>query len=339
MTSRLHKRSARRAALIVCGVVAGIVLCVIVSLALLVHVGRQDLLTAGGTVSADAAGEAAVSFGGKDYVRNGNVVAVALIGFDQRSEEVQQGRPGQADVLLILALNLDTGDARVIQVPRDSMVAVDQHLGEAYLGQKTEQICLAYSYGDGRETSCAYTLDALSRVLVGVPLAYYVALDMEGVGPINDALGGVELTPLATIPDSDIVEGQPMTLRGFDAEWYVRWRDREQLDSSLTRQQRQEQYFRALADALLRQMRSGNLPVLASVCQAAQPYVVTNMGAGEFLALGSTVVRHGLSADALAITSLTGTLEESNGYAAVYLDADATRKVVLDTFYQPVEAR
>ena len=53
---------------------------------------------------------------------------------------------------------------------------------------------LPYSFGDGKVTSCQYMVDAVSNLFYGMPINGYVALNMNAVAMINDAVGGVTVT-------------------------------------------------------------------------------------------------------------------------------------------------
>ena len=141
---------------------------------------------------------------------NENMVSVAVIGYDRQTEEVVPGKSvGQADAIMVLAVNLDTGKTTGIGIPRDSMVEVGEFMGDTFTGMSTMQLCLAYAYGDGGELSSQYTASAVSRVLYNMPVNYYFSLDMDGVGALADAIGGVSLTPTQSIPNTNIVEGEP----------------------------------------------------------------------------------------------------------------------------------
>lgn len=136
---------------------------------------------------------------------------------------------------MVLAVNLDTGETTGIGIPRDSMVEVGEFMGDTFTGMSTMQLCLAYAYGDGGELSSQYTASAVSRVLYNMPVSYYFSLDMDGVGALADAIGGVSLTPTQSIPNTNIVEGEPTVLFGSNALKYVQWRDTSVLTSSLDR--------------------------------------------------------------------------------------------------------
>ena len=152
---------------------------------------------------------------------------------------------GQADAVMVLAANLDTGKVTAIGIPRDSMVEVGEFMGSEFTGMSTMQLCLAFAYGDGGETSSQYTTAAVSRVLYNMPVNNYVSLDMDSVGELANAVGGVPVTPLQSIPGTNIVKGQDTVLFGSNALKYIQWRDTSVLNSSLDRQARQSQFVQA----------------------------------------------------------------------------------------------
>ena len=275
-----------------------------------------------------------VEYQGKTYRYNENVVSIVVMGYDRRQDVSVTGKAGQADAIMVVALDTSTGLMRVIGVPRDTMVDVDENVGDAFIGQDKMQIALAFSYGDGYESSAENVVRAVSRVLYNMPMNYYLALNMEGVGPINDAVGGVALTPLATIPNTGIVEGATMTLYGNNAMRYVQYRDTSQLDSSLQRQARQSQYLQAFFSQAISNA-AGNPTVLVGLYQTALQYSTTNLGLDEFSYLATVLLSHGMSQ--LDVVTLGGEPVKGEQYVEYHLDQQSVYETVLDVFYTPVE--
>lgn len=275
-----------------------------------------------------------VEYQGTTYRYNENVVSIVVMGYDRRQDVSVTGHAGQADAIMVVALDTSTGEMRVIGVPRDTMVDVDENVGEAFLGQEKMQIALAFSYGDGYESSAQNVVRAVSRVLYNMPMNYYVALNMQGVGPINDAVGGVTLTPLETIPGTGVVEGSEMTLYGSNAMKYVQYRDTSYLESSLSRQARQSQYLQAFFSQAISNA-AGNPAVLVSLYQTALQYATTNLGIDEFSYLATVLLGHGMSQ--LDVTTLGGEPVKGDQYVEYHLDQQSVYETVLDVFYTPVE--
>ena len=260
------------------------------------------------------------------------MATVAFIGFDGRDND-DGTQKGQSDTVMVVALNTDTGEARGIVIPRDSMVAVDTYSNGSFAGQVTEQLCLQFAYGTDGDNSSQLTAAAASRVLDNIPVDYYYTLNIEGVAPINDSIGGVTLVPTQTVPGTSVVEGQETTLFGKMAEKYVQWRDTSVLTSSLDRTARQVSYLQAFASKVLSSAKS-NPAALISLYQTMDDYTWTNLGLDEFSYLATTMLEHGLTS--FDVVTLQGTMQQGDTFAEFYLDQDNVKQTVVDTFYHPV---
>jgi anionic cell wall polymer biosynthesis LytR-Cps2A-Psr (LCP) family protein len=289
-----------------------------------------------------ATGEDAVSYdegktviyNGHTYALNENMVSLVFIGFD-RFASAERGEPaGQADAVMVIALDTQTGETTAIGIPRDSMVDVSEFVGDAFIGQDTMQLCLSYSYGDGRERSCENTVTAVSRILYNMPVTYYFALNESGIAYLNDAAGGVPITPLQTIPGTNIVEGERIVLFGNNAYRYVQWRDTSALNSSLDRQARQIQYVKTFASQTL-QLSEGSLGVLLDLFNITADYSVTNLGANEFSYLASAMLTNNVTS--LDMITLDGEMVQGEIYAEYYLDKKAVYETVLAVYYHRVD--
>lgn len=277
-----------------------------------------------------------VVYNGKTYALNEHMVSVAFIGFDNRTTNSASGSDvaGQSDTIMVVALNTDTGKATGIVIPRDSMVDVDTYISGNYNGTHAMQICLQYSYGSTSEESSELVARCASRVLYGMPIDYYFTLNVEGVGPLNDAVGGVTLVPVQSVPSVGISEGVETTLYGKTAERYVQFRDTSTLTSSLDRQRRQVSYLKAFTSKVL-QNATGDPAALLSLYQTAQDYTWTNLGFDQFSYLASTMLAKGMTS--FDVVTLDGEMGEGETYAEFHLNQDAVYQTVLDTYYTPVD--
>ena len=269
---------------------------------------------------------------GVSYAPNNSMVSIAFIGFDGNDKH----GAGQADTVIVISLNTEDGSISAISIPRDSMVEVNEFLAGDFLGQETMQLCLAYSYGDGADGSSRNVADLASRILYDVPVAYYFTLDLSGIGPLNDSIGGVSLTPLQTIPNTSIEEGVPTTLWGMEAQRYVQWRswDTGDITSSLARQDRQVQYLQAFATQVIEAAKS-NPTVLLDLYNTAVQYSYTNLSFEEFSYLVNAMTMAGFSS--VSTRTLPGEMVQGPRYAEFYLDKEGVRQAVLDTFYHVVD--
>lgn len=332
-------KGGKKIALIVLGIILAVLLLSVAVAFALVKSGESSLKDFAGEILAAEDAESTdegrtVEYKGKKYALNEDMVSVVFIGYDRNELADPALTAGQADTVIVLALDTKTGKATAINVPRDSMVEVGEFAGDAYIGQDTMQLCLAFSYGDGAETSCENVTTSVSRTLYNMPMSYYVALNVAGIAPLNDAVGGVELNALQTIPGTGIVEGQTTLLVGDNAERYVRYRDTSALSSSFDRQQRQMQYITAYAAKAL-SGSNGESASLSDLYDLASEYSVTNLGASQFAYLASVMISHGITS--LDSVTLSGETVEGSQYIEYRLDKDAVYQTVLDVYYTPIE--
>ena len=339
---RRHHKKRRRALIIV-----AVILVVLIAVGIAAAIAYNNAIKAGQEAMLQAAdaevstAESAVSYdegrtvthNGHTYKLNENMVSVVVMGYDRTESTAAAGQNGQADAVMVLAFDTKTGKATAIGVPRDSMVDVSRTLGSTYIGTDTMQLCLAFAYGDGADTSAENVTSAVSRTLYNMPMTYYLALNLEGVGPINDSIGGVTITPLQSIPGTDIVEGEETILRGSNALSYVKWRDTSILTSPLDRQARQVQYVKAFASKALTQAK-GNVTSMIGLFNTASEYSITNLGLNEFSYLASTVVGSGVTS--LDVVTLQGEAKQGETFMEYYLDKESVYQTVLDVYYTQV---
>ncbi len=336
---RSKKNKKLRIAIIVLCVILALILIALGSVFALLKMGEQSIKDANAATDLQTEGVAydeghTVQYNGKTYALNENMASICIIGYDRRTEQVVNSKNvGQADAVMVLAANLETGEVTAIGIPRDSMVEVDEYMGDVFAGIGTTQLCLSFAYGDGGETSSQYTEAAVSRVLYNMPVNTYVSLNMESIGDLANAIGGVSITPLQSIPGTNIVKGQDTVLFGNNALKYVQWRDTSVLESSLDRQARQSQFVQAFCKEALAQS-GGNVGTLVNLFKVARDNGVTNLGVDDFTYLASTVLNTGISS--INVVTLQGEMKQGNVFAEFYLDKANVYETVLSVYYHEV---
>ena len=170
-----------------------------------------------------------VVYNGETYQFNEKVTNVLCIGVDKRNLDENNNSKvkasgGQADVLMLVSIDTSNGKITLFNISRDSMVDVTMYsAGGAYAGTEKQQICLSYSYGDGKESSCENTVNSVQRLFYNIPINTYFSLDLDGISALNDSVGGVDVVSPETI--GEFVEGESYHLVGQQAESFVRTRD------------------------------------------------------------------------------------------------------------------
>ena len=96
------------------------------------------------------------------------------MGIDTKGEmasQVVSGKGGDADAIFLIAEDASRDQAQIVLIPRNTMTEIEvfDYFGEP-LGTETQQLTLAYAFGDGREESCELTAEALSKLLFGLKI-------------------------------------------------------------------------------------------------------------------------------------------------------------------------
>lgn len=276
-----------------------------------------------------------LNYNGKDYALNESVVPIAVLGvdkFDLDDEKSMNGGSAQSDMNMVVAFDTDTGKTTLIGIPRDILVDVNVYGDDGeYIGIQSMQLCLSYSYGDGKETSCENTVLSIERLLCGINIDNYVALELNGIGAMADAVGGVEVVSLQTI--ADFKEGQTYLLTGESAKKYVQARDTSVYNSDAMRRERQIQYIKSFGKKTY-DLVKGDFGAVARLTSLAKEYTYSNLGVDSITYLASIVVDKGnFSMD--NIVTIEGEDEMlDTGFMAIKPDATSIFETVLEVFYE-----
>ena len=173
-------------------------------------------------------------------INEGEPVSVALFGTDddEARNEVLSGQ--RSDTIMVVTLNPDAGDGRIVSVPRDTRTEI--------IGRDTvEKINHAYAYGGPLMAK-----DTVENFL-DVPIDYFVSINMDGFTNIIDEVGGITVTSDDTFEQSgySFVSGETYEMDGEMALAFSRARYDPGSGGDAGRQQRQQQIVQAIADELL----------------------------------------------------------------------------------------
>lgn len=315
---------------------------IIVTFFALKYMGEKDVKP---VVTEDTVYEETIEYKGHTYKYNEDVFSIAFLGVDQRKMQSVQDVDfvGAADADIVVTVDTKTGKAKVIAIPRDTMVDINVY-SESNILLRTDyaQLCLAYAYGDGRENSCKNSLTSISRVLYNVPIQKYFALDLDGIAPLNDAIGGVTIDKsLYAFRDKNIKVGDRVTLHGDMAESYVRTRDMDSVQASLNRTDRQVQYIKAYASQAVPAVIK-DFSIVSSLYNTAADYSQTNLTLSNATYIASLLLSKGVTN--FETYTLKGEMKEGKDvkfadivHAEFYPDKDNLMETVLDVFYTQID--
>ncbi|MDO4617457.1 MAG: LCP family protein [Lachnospiraceae bacterium] len=279
-----------------------------------------------------------VVYNGERYWYNEDVISILCIGVDRQefasSDDMVIGGNGQADADVLVVIDKSTGKITFLNISRDTMVDLDRYNVQGqYIDTVNEQLCLSFAFGNGQETSCENTALSVSRLLYGMPINAYVAIDFESIATLNDAVGGVTVPVTEEIAEKfpGYEVGALVTLSGSEAVTYIRTRDTALLDSNNTRMSRQKQYVTAFLKQTLEQIKADPTQTL-TLFNSVSDNMVTSLKLSEITYFGSFFAQNGFSEENLI--SLQGeVIEGEDGFAQFMPDETALYETVLNLFY------
>lgn len=290
-------------------------------------------------VATEILDEDTLKYQGEKYKYNKDMINFLLLGVDTSGEvhaEENKGEAGQADTIILAALNNKKKTITLIPINRDTMteISIYNEYGE-FLGKQVEQIALAYAYGDGEKKSASLTKEAVSRLFYGLPIHGYFAVNTSAIPVVNDLVGGVEVTLQEDLTSQNpaYTKGSKVLLQGTDAERYLRMRYGVGDESNLSRMERQKQYLTALLSKTLTAVKA-DLTLPVSIYQSVSAYMVTDISLDEVTYLASQAVEYTL--DPNLVRSIPGETKVDI-YAQFYPDEKVLYELILDVFYDKVK--
>ncbi|MGA3030006.1 MAG: LCP family protein [Candidatus Limnocylindrales bacterium] len=194
---------------------------------------------------------------------NPNRMTFLLIG----SDFVTGRTHSLTDTLMLVSIDLSTEKVSFVSVPRDTS-NFDLYYG-GWVGPTFKINTLLNSAGTKYLRSPDPPMKTLENeigFLVGVPVNYYAALDLNGFAKMVDALGGIDIVNQRAINDPStgiVMAPGPVHLDGATAMLYVR--SRENGGSDYLRSARQQTLLVALEHKVVSPAGLGQLGTLLSL--------------------------------------------------------------------------
>ncbi len=202
--------------------------------------------------------------------RSEDYMHIMVMGVDRRSDDV-----GRSDTLMTVTINKTQGKAEILSLPRDTRVAIEDN---GY-----DKINHAYAYGGSSLTR--KTVESL----LGVPMDYYILIDVKAFERIIDAMDGVDIDVEKRMYYEDpwddngglVIDLYPgmQHMDGEKAIQYVRYRDGE---GDIGRISRQQHFMKAVMEKML---SPSILPKLPQLMEEVRSAVETDMPLTEMVSL------------------------------------------------------
>lgn len=272
---------------------------------------------------------------GIDYYPRQDITTVLIMGIDQTgpvqlSQNPNDGKP--VDMIAVVILDEKAQTCKVLNINRDTMLEMPM-LNDVGREDGTFYGQLAYShtYGRGSEDSCENTRKAVCNFLYGVELDYYIAMNMDAVPILNDAVGGVtvEVRDDFSGVDASIPMGVTL-LRGKQALSFVQSRGGIGDGLNLARIERQKAYMDGFSESFRKAQEASDNFLLKTYNDVA-PYLVSDLPVSTLTGMVDRYEGYTIS-DTI---SLVGENKLGETYYEFYPDERALEDLILELFYAP----
>ena len=231
-----------------------------------------------GSLEGRLTGTPQLDIAGTQYTYNRDLVNILVMGIDRASGEDRQlslRSSGQADFLLLITIDEKAQTVELLHIDRDTMadITILSVLGQD-VGTRPAQLCLAHGFGGTRDRSSQLTVDAVEKLLFGVPIDRYVSINMSDVGAIAGNLGGVPVIMEEDLTNIDpgFIKGREVLLNGEQANRFVRNRYDVSDGSNQARMARQQLFMKSFQNKLTSEIAKGQ-PAAEKLYDQLSPYV------------------------------------------------------------------
>ena len=271
----------------------------------------------------------------------GDVVNILVCGIDfeeGRSYSDTSSNDGMTDMILYCQFDIKGGALRMLQIPRNSLVATQNRKitlsnGKTYAATNYQINSVALSNGGD--------IAALAEVIYDqykLPIDYYVTIDMQALVEMVDNFGGIEVyIPHDMSFAGSVLKQGYRNLDGASAEFFVRCRHGEGYANSDIDRLNMQRYFYA---GLFKRVRSmGVTDVIAQLPLIFNNYIHTDMDLTTIAKMLVSFTRIDSGNIMLAQTPVfmgvpnVGKTSSFDGYSCVVPDAGSIAEL-LNTYFR-----
>lgn len=270
---------------------------------------------------------------GVEYFPRQDITVLMLLGIDQygpvKASE-SYNNEGESDVIMLAVFDETEKSYDILLLNRDTMTDIPVlGIGGKKAGTIYAQLALAHTYGTGLEDSCENTREAVSDLLNGLNIDYYMSMNMDAISILNDAVGGVKVTVTddfssidSSIPMGDVV------LTGDQAVAYLQTRKDVGDQMNISRMERHKEYMKSFFDAL-KEISKENESFVINTYESISDYVVSDCSINTLSNMLSRYSDYTFN----EVISPEGENVMGESYMEFYPDEESLDELILDLFY------
>lgn len=198
---------------------------------------------------------------------------------------------GGSDVIMVASLDLDAGNIRIVQIPRDTFInrpgSENHKINTVYATAATKAKAQGQSANEAAHTANR-ALRVFLQTNMGIPIDHYVSVDTKGLRAIVDAVGGVTVNVPMDIDYDDQSQNLHIHLKkgkqkldGAKAEQFVRFRS-GYLTADYGRMDAQKIFLSAMLHKIKTDFSLPNAINLATTCLS---HVKSDLSAADLIPL------------------------------------------------------
>ena len=202
-------------------------------------------------------------------------------GNEEATDDEYQG--SMADALMLVVIDEQEKSYGILQLNRDTITEVPMLLADGTANASAKmQLCTAHWYGKDKTASCENTVNTVSKMLGGVPIDGYYALQMEAMSLLNHEVGGVTVTleDDMTSLDPEMKKGTTLTLTDHQAELLIQTRYAMDDDRNTERMRRQQIFMKAFMNKI-KEKNAEDVNATIELYDRLRPYATENINMNE----------------------------------------------------------
>lgn len=239
---------------------------------------------------------------GSNYQYKDDILTFLLMVIDRQEGKDTSKETARVGALFLFVLDTSQRIITLIPVDPNTITGVNLYDEKGTLVNTiTTQISRQYEFGDGKKKSCEYQVKAVEKLIYGLPVNGYLAIDIDGISQVSEMIGGIDTEA--------VMEFRRGNWQHW-AELISRLKQLTKKDGTLP-----VKIYTKIADKIVTDI---------TVDEAA--YLAAKIG-GYYFDTGQVVTIPG--------TNVSGIGNNGSEDNAFYIDEAAFHKLVLDIFYEP----
>ncbi len=284
-----------------------------------------------------------ITYNGKSYKRNENMVNILFLGVDTTTER-EVGN--HSDMMIVCAVDTVAKNATLISIQRDTWSDISKI--DTKTGKITEmtknRMNTAYLFGGGpnkfgasNAKACIQNfferkidLDTPLDFSLNIPISFYASIDIDSIATIADAVGGVEVKLDTTIPDVGS-KGKTVKLKGDKAQLYLR--DRHNTPGGDIGRATHQRYFMLQLAKKIKDM--GAVEAMTKLWDKLNAYGKTDLNLDQALAFAK--ILNNMDIDSIQQLAVPGDITSIKGASVIKHDEAKTLEMMLSVYYKEVQ--